>query len=1054
MPLYTKLLRYLLSLISCTFLASSIYAQQPIAKINTTPAAISDTVRICSGNTLVFSSVSDSVIIGASLKSFLYYNNSVDTFIGAGPFNKLLSNTTNTGVLVLQVSNNNGTIVSYDSVKVITIQSPSSLISLTIPILPGYSTSTENGTTVFKRCNASDSSLFNLISSYDSSVLQNFIWGDLTSGNQNIMSGNKISHTYPLGQYTLTHQLQTANGCSASKQYIVFNGSAPFVTIAGAAQNTCVPFPYPIDLISNKVPIDYSVGFSDGSPNITFSTSSDTTIAHVFVKSSCGVDYEYAPGQPPIPNAFFGTVVAKNFCSVNNNPTVLTIGPINVSIKPTAIFNYTPLSPICKNETITFSNKTINGISINSSGCDSSYKFYWKINPSSHVNIVSGSTGNNNGYIGVDLNPDNWTNGSEILKLKIDSSGIYQMWLYAANSCGIDSFLRQLEVKEISDIIISTDSQQICSGDMTDVVTFTSTVPNYTIYWHVSDSSNVSLIPIKEGSGISPETIPQMVLYNYTNQKGFISISATVGCSIKPPTIHKINVDPESKILATPITQTICSDDIANIQLSSNIIGTSFMWTVSTSTSITGASNGSGMSIQQQLQNISNQNDTLKYHISATNTACPGPDTTVIVIVRPLLKTSNPPDVTICPWDTINTEPYTSNQPNTVYTWTNSNASIGIPNSGIGNLPQWIAPSNKTSTPIISTIITTAIANGCPPVFDTIKITINTEPIHSYTTLPTYGLNCITNTGTITIQTIPVNCILQWDGPFITSVTNANTIDINGPGIYHTIITNVSTGCSSIDSIKINPPTYINILNLVKEDVNCFNGNDGMIRVETDNKGLPLSFSWTPSVSSTELAINLIVGDYGVKVTNSSGCSDSSGTSITEPTPIIISLIDTNYSECGEANGSVIVDAIGGVGGYRFLWSNGIEGPEIKDIDSGIYQVTVYDRNNCMALANFPLICIDLIPPVAKQFISPNNDNSNDLWYVENIQLYPNNIVEIFNRWGNKVYSAEPYKNEWNGHYFKGDTDLGILPAGTYFYIIDTKKKSQKPFKGFIEVQP
>jgi gliding motility-associated-like protein len=85
-------------------------------------------------------------------------------------------------------------------------------------------------------------------------------------------------------------------------------------------------------------------------------------------------------------------------------------------------------------------------------------------------------------------------------------------------------------------------------------------------------------------------------------------------------------------------------------------------------------------------------------------------------------------------------------------------------------------------------------------------------------------------------------------------------------------------------------------------------------------------------------------------------------------------------------------------------------------------------------------------------FLSPNNDNKNDIWVVENLSFYKDNKVTVYNRWGNVVFESEPYENDWNGC-FKGDATQ-VLPAATYFYVIDTKKKSQDPFTGYIEIQP
>ena len=87
---------------------------------------------------------------------------------------------------------------------------------------------------------------------------------------------------------------------------------------------------------------------------------------------------------------------------------------------------------------------------------------------------------------------------------------------------------------------------------------------------------------------------------------------------------------------------------------------------------------------------------------------------------------------------------------------------------------------------------------------------------------------------------------------------------------------------------------------------------------------------------------------------------------------------------------------------------------------------------------------------VAPEGFSPNGDGINDYFVIKNIELYPNNHILIFNRWGNKLYEGKPYMNEWDGrNYFGGNIGTDILPAGTYFYILDLGDGS-KVKKGFV----
>ncbi len=58
--------------------------------------------------------------------------------------------------------------------------------------------------------------------------------------------------------------------------------------------------------------------------------------------------------------------------------------------------------------------------------------------------------------------------------------------------------------------------------------------------------------------------------------------------------------------------------------------------------------------------------------------------------------------------------------------------------------------------------------------------------------------------------------------------------------------------------------------------------------------------------------------------------------------------------------------------------------------------------------------------------ITPNGDGVNDVLYIKNAEKYPNNIIQVFNRWGKLVFEQQNYDNTWGG---------GNLSEGSYFYI-------------------
>ena len=75
---------------------------------------------------------------------------------------------------------------------------------------------------------------------------------------------------------------------------------------------------------------------------------------------------------------------------------------------------------------------------------------------------------------------------------------------------------------------------------------------------------------------------------------------------------------------------------------------------------------------------------------------------------------------------------------------------------------------------------------------------------------------------------------------------------------------------------------------------------------------------------------------------------------------------------------------------------------------------------------------------------SPDGDGKNDTWVINNIDLYPENNLTIFNRWGDEVFKTSNYNSSkfWDG---------GSLNSGTYYYILNIVVNGQmRTFKGFI----
>jgi gliding motility-associated-like protein len=179
---------------------------------------------------------------------------------------------------------------------------------------------------------------------------------------------------------------------------------------------------------------------------------------------------------------------------------------------------------------------------------------------------------------------------------------------------------------------------------------------------------------------------------------------------------------------------------------------------------------------------------------------------------------------------------------------------------------------------------------------------------------------------------------------------------------------------------------------------------------------------------SAELGSNT----YTVEGTDANGCEDEQSVTITGAAYPELTFEVTDPACQGEASGNAVVVASNGTSPYNFVWNNGALEAENNGIGAGTYDVTVTDNLGCATQGS-----VVVIDPAESCFLipgglSPNGDGANETWEILGLSQYPDAIISVFDRWGQKVYTGDYASPPWDGTY-----EGKILPIADYYYILD-----------------
>jgi gliding motility-associated-like protein len=302
---------------------------------------------------------------------------------------------------------------------------------------------------------------------------------------------------------------------------------------------------------------------------------------------------------------------------------------------------------------------------------------------------------------------------------------------------------------------------------------------------------------------------------------------------------------------------------------------------------------------------------------------------------------------------------------------------------------------------------------------------------------------------------VPPYTILWSPATGLNSVTSLNPTVTLSTAITYTLFVKDSRDSTAIDSVKISINDIFK-MNAGPDKGICHDAVNPVQLGNNLNYANPFTFKWLPNLGlsdSTTPQVNALPGsttNYTLQITSADCGIKTDEVLVTVHDLIISAGNDTSIKE-GE---TITLHATPIDSNLIYQWwsssssvnYNTTYNPDVSPKITSNFLLTITDKFGCKYT---DYIKVEVMPSddlVFYNSLSPNGDGDNDVWFIGNLEKYPENRVQIFNRYGQEVYSATNYKNNWGGKYLGND-----LPGGTYYFVFDTKTNN-KIFKGFLTI--
>ena len=501
-------------------------------------------------------------------------------------------------------------------------------------------------------------------------------------------------------------------------------------------------------------------------------------------------------------------------------------------------------------------------------------------------------------------------------------------------------------------------SATYCSSIAVAATTFTGSVLNTTYNWTNSNTT----IGLATASGIN--TVAAFTSSNLTSApiSGVITVTPTANTCTGTPTSYTILVNPIPNVVVIPSATYCTGVAVAATAFTGSVTGTTFNW-INTNTTIGLGASGVGNTPAFTSSNLTSAPISGVITVTPSANSCVGTPTNYTVLVNPIPTVNAVPSATYCNGVAVPATVFTGSVTGTTFNWVNTNTTIGLGASGVGNTPAFNA-TNNTLAPLSGVITVTPSANSCVGTPTNYTVLVNPTPSVLVPPNAVYCGGAIVPISTFTSNLAGVNLSWTNSNPPIglasaglgnpPSFTSSNTTASPLIGVISVTPTaNSCVGTPASFSITVNPP----IVAPTVANATVCPGSSATLTATAPGG----TYTWYDAAVAGNLLItnpayttpNLTVTTtYYVNTTNASGC-------ISPLTPVSVTVLNfltvsaaPNKTICIGATASLSVTPNGV--GYLYSWDSptapafsAIFNPTVNPVATTVYSVTVTSANGC-----------------------------------------------------------------------------------------------------------